>query len=134
MSANTTPIFGLTPRVAQTGTFGTSANTNLDGSGTTFATLITAGAAGSRVDQCIITHLGSNVASVVRFFVDPTGSAGWKLIHEETVAINTVSQVAASVPVIWNCNLVLPASAKIGLTSGTAVTAGYNCTAVGADY
>jgi hypothetical protein len=133
MAQNTSPIFVNVPST-QTNTTGTSANTALDGSGT-ITTVFTADATdGSKIDKVYLRHLGTNVATVVRFFVDRTGSGTWKLIHEETMAANTLSQTAASVPVVWVADLALQPGGKLGCTIGTAIAAGIQITAVGGDY
>lgn len=133
MAANTSPIFIGSPHV-EGATTGVNANTALDGSGT-ITTVFTADATdGSRIENVYLTHLGSNVATVVRFFVDRTGSGSWKLIHEETMAANTLSQVAASVGVIWNAQLLLQAGGKLGVTIGTAIASGIMVECVGGDF
>lgn len=132
MAQNTTPIFLLTPRVAQA-TTGTNANTALDGTGTVTSVFV-AGANGSKIEDVFLNHMGTNVATVVRFFIDPTGSSSYKLIHEETMAANTLSQSVSSIPVYWKANLIIPASGKLGVTIGTAIAAGIMVQAVGGDY
>lgn len=132
MAANTSPIFVGTVHV-ENSTTGVNANTALDGTGTVTA-VFTAGTNGSRVENVYLSHLGTNVATVVRFFVDRTGAAGYRLIHEETMAANTLSQTAASVPVVWNAQLLMPAGAKLGVTIGTAIASGIMVQAVGGDY
>src|SRR5689334_3494733 len=100
MAAGTSPIFVATPRSAGV-TTGVNANTAFDGTGTV-TTVFTAGANGSKIEDVFLDHLGTNIATVVRFFVNngstnTTASNNW-LVHEETMAANTASQVAASVP------------------------------------
>lgn len=136
MAANTTPIFVLTPRSAGL-TTGVNANTALDGTGTV-ATVFTAGTNGSKVEDIILTHLGTNVATVLRVFVNngstnATASNNW-LVKEVTMAANTVSQTAASVPVSLHPNLILPPGYKINVTIGTAIAAGIMVVCQGGDY
>lgn len=136
MAAGTSPIFVATPR--STGlTTGVNANTAFDGTGTV-VTVFTAGANGSKVEDVILQHLGTNVATTVRIFVNngstnATATNNW-LIHEETMAANTASQVAASVPVYWRANQVLPAGYKINVTIGTAIASGIMVTCNGGDF
>lgn len=145
MPANTTPIFPLTQKVSW-GTL-TAANTAKDGTGTV-VTVFTAGANGSRLDQVKVRALGTNVATVLRFFVN-NGSANTtatnnSLIHEVTIPATTLSEVAAlsdtdvtitknttetAVPIPY-----LPAGYKLNVTIGTAVSAGLQVTVHGADY
>lgn len=137
MAANTTPIFGKSVRSSYL-TTGTSANTNLDGTGTV-ATVFTADATnGSKVESVYLTHLGTNVATVVRFFVN-NGSTNATasnnaLVQEVALAINTLSQTAASTQAIWQANVYLPAGYKLNCTIGTAVAAGVMVLAQGSDF
>lgn len=145
MPANTTPIFPLTQKVS----WGklTTANTAKDGTGTV-VTVFTAGANGSRLDQVKVRALGTNVATVLRFFVN-NGNANTEpnnnsLIHEVTIPATTLSEVAAltdtdititknttetAVPIPY-----LPAGYKLNATIGTTVAAGLQITVHGADY
>lgn len=137
MAANTSPIFIAVPNISYI-TTGTAANTNLDGTGTV-ATVFTAGATnGSKVEDVYLWHLGTNVTTVVRFFVN-NGSANSTpannaLVQEFTMTTDTVSQVVAQVPVIWRANLLLKPGYKLNVTIGTAIAAGIMVTAVGGDY
>ncbi len=137
MAANTSPIFLKQPNVSYV-TTGTNANTALDGTGTV-ATVFTADATnGSKIESVSLQHLGTNVATVVRFFINngssnatPSNNA---LIQEVSMATNTLSQVVASVPMVWAANLVLKPGYKLNATIGTAIAAGIMVTAVGGDY
>lgn len=145
MPANTTPIFPLTQKVSW-GTI-SAANTAKDGTGTA-TTLFTAGTNGARIDQIKVRALGTNVATVLRLFVNNgsanTTAANNSLIHEITIPASTLSEVAAqtdvdvtitknttetAVPIPY-----LPAGYKINATIGTAVAAGIQITVHGADY
>jgi len=136
MSANVNPIFTATPRTSYI-TTGVNANTAFDGTGTV-ATVFTAGTNGSKLDDIYLRHLGTNVATVVRFFVNNgstnTTAANNALVYEVTMAANTASQTAASIPMYIRANLVLPAGYKLNVTIGTAIASGIMCTAVGGDY
>lgn len=113
---------------------GTSANTAFDGTGT-IVTLFTAHSVnGSKVEQVYLRHLGTNVSTVVRFFMDRTGSAGYKLIHEESMAAYTSTILLASVPNFWGAGLVLQPGGRLGITIANAVAAGIMVTAVGGDF
>jgi hypothetical protein len=146
MPANTQPIFPLTPKV-EWGTV-TTANTAKDGTGTV-VTVFTAGADGSRIDQIKVRALGTNVATVIRFFVNNGSTnataANNSLVHDATIAATTNSETAALVdndimiqkdggnrsepPIPY-----LPAGHKINITIGTTVAAGLQITVWGADY
>lgn len=133
MAINFNPIFIGTPKAPQVST-GTSANTNLDGSGV-ISLLYTAGAFGGKIEKVYLQHLGTNVATVVRFFLDNTGSNGYKLLYEVGIPANTLDQTAASNPqIIQEANFIVPAGGKIGITIGTAVASGLMVTGQGGDY
>ena len=144
MPANTTPIFPLTPKCSWGKVL--TANTAKDGTGTV-VTVFTAGANGSRIDQIKVRALGTNVATVIRFFInngsDPTTATNNTLIHEKTIAATTLSETSELadtdvliakgdsyvVPIPY-----LPAGCKINVTIGTTVAAGLQVTVHGGDY
>lgn len=137
MAANTSPIFLKQPNV-QYITTGVNANTALDGTGTV-ATVFTADATnGSKIENIILTHLGTNVSTVVRLFVNNGSTnataANNALIYEVTMAANSLVQNAASVPVSIPINLYLKPAYKLNVTIGTAVAAGIMVFAQGGDY
>lgn len=136
MALNTTPVFTGTPRISYL-TTGTAANTNLDGTGTV-ATIFTAGANGSIVQQISLWNLGTNVATVIRLFVNNgstnTVAANNALIYEVAIAANTVSQTAASATYIIAPNIILPAGYKINATTGTAIASGVMVACQGGDF
>lgn len=145
MPANTTPIFPLTHKCSWSGAI-TTANTAKDGSGTV-VTAFTAGENGSRIDQIKVRALGTNVATVLRFFINNgltnTTPENNTLIHEVTIAATTLSEVAAladndilitkgmsvAVPIPY-----LPAGYKINCTIGTTIAAGLVVSVMGGDY
>lgn len=136
MSANTTPIFGLTPHNLGVST-GLAANTAFDGTGTV-TTVFTAGANGSKVDRVFLQHMGTNVATVVRFFINngssnATPANNW-LIHEESMLASTASQVLASIAIVWSSNLIIPTGYKLNVTIGTTIASGIMVTAEGSDF
>jgi len=136
MAVNTTPIFVGTPRNSYIST-GVNANTALDGTGTV-ATAFTAGANGSKIETVSLWNLGTNIGTVVRFFVNNGSTnataANNALVYETTWASNSLSQTAASVPVIWQANLYLPAGYKLNCTIGTAIAAGIMVDTQGGDF
>ncbi len=124
-----------------------AANTAVDGTGTVVTTF-TAGANGSKIDQIKIRSLGTNVATVLRLFVNNGSTnataANNTLIHEVTIPATTVSQTAAladnDVTITKDTTSTvcpipyLPPGYKINVTVGTAVAAGLQITVHGADY
>jgi hypothetical protein len=139
MAANTNPISPITPTAAAFNVVHQlTANTAMDGTGTVNL-IMTAGANGSRVNRLVVQHLGTNVATVMRIFLNNGGSnttaTNNTLVAEATIAANTLSQVAASIPVTIPLNMVLAAGYKLNYTIGTTVAAGHAVTAVDAgDY
>lgn len=137
MAANTSPIFNKTPRQSFL-TTGTTANTLFDGTGTV-ATIFTADATnGSKIETVNLWHMGTNVATVVRFFIN-NGSvnsvaANNALVEEVAMAAYTATQTTSSTPVVWNANLYMPAGYKLNVTIGTAVASGVMVSAQGGDY
>jgi hypothetical protein len=99
---------------------------------------MTAGANGAKVEQITTIHLGTNVATVVRFFVNNGSTIGTAanntLVLEVPMASNTVSQTAASVPVVTQANIYLAAGYKLYATIGTAVAAGIQAVAQGGSF
>lgn len=120
------PIFVGTAKNAFAST-GLTANTALDGTGTV-VTLLTAGASGSRIQRIRLWHLGTNVATVVRLFINNGSTNGTAannaLIQEVAMAANTISQTAASTQVELNVDIPLAATYKLNCTIGTTVAAG----------
>lgn len=137
MAANTSPIFPLTPTTQWINGIVT-ANTTTDlTSGTTYL-VFTAGGDGSRVDKIKVRALGTNVATVLRIWINngsTTGTAANNTLYfEKTIAATTASSVAELADTEIPLNLSLPAGYKLYLTIGTAVAAGLDATAVGGHY
>ena len=136
MPANTSPIFPLTPQVAWTTI--TTANTVTDGTGTV-ATIFTAGANGGRVDYIRCRALGTNVATVLRVFIN-NGSTNATatnnaLFEELTLPITTASNTGdTGGDFDISLNISLPVGYKINVALATAVAAGWKVIAVGGDY
>ena len=135
MPANTTPIFPLTPKVSWATL--TTANTAKDGTGTV-GTCYTAGTNGARVDYLKVRALGTNVATVLRVFVnngsDNATAGNNSLVLEQTIAATTLSETAALADNLVQLDMSIPAGYKINVTIGTTVAAGLQVTAFGGDY
>ena len=140
MAQNTSPVFPLVPVVTWVNTGAVTANTTINlTAGTIFDSGLTANATnGSRVDFIRVRALGTNVATVMRVWLNngsvTTTAANNTLFFERTLAATTVSQVAELADVILPINVSLPAGYKIYYTFGTAVAAGYSIQVVGGDY
>jgi len=141
---SSSPAFASVPPSNFTPQSCTAANTALDGTGTTYLVATapaSAAPAGSLVERIRLEHLGSNVATVVRVFLNNGSTAGTAgnnaLIAEKTMPANTLSQVAESVPQDIVLNQVLKGNAstpeRLYVSLGTAVAAGIKATAIGGD-
>ena len=137
MPANTAPIFTLTPAI-HWGVTITAANTTTDLTSGTIYDIFTGGTEGSYVQKIRFRHVGTNVATVARVWINngsvTTTAANNSLWDEITIAANTVSQVAASTNYEFPLNYALPSSYRIYVTIGTAVAAGLDITVIGGDY
>lgn len=146
MPANTSPIFPLVAETswvsgtaATAGTPGLTANTTTDlTSGTIYGPIITGGTNGTRLDFIKSRALGTNVATVMRIWINngsaTTTAANNTLFLERTIAGTTVSETAEQPDITLPLNLSVPAGYRIYATFGTAVAAGYHLTAVAGDY
>ena len=147
MAQNTNPIFPLVPEVlwvsgtaATAGTPGLTANTTTDlTAGTIYGPIFTADATdGSRLDFIKVRSLGTNVATVIRIWINngsvTTTAANNALYMERTLSSTTVSQTSELADVIIPMNISLAAGYRVYATFGTAVAAGFHLTAIGGDY
>ena len=117
-----------------------TANTNVDGSGT-LTTVFTADATnGGRVERLSARAAGTNVASVLRVFINngsTSNNTNTTLITEVTLPATTASAVAALADVtIYGTPfpLVLPPGYKLLVTVGTTIAAGYRVTTYSGKY
>jgi hypothetical protein len=126
--ANNNPIFTGTA-VSPFGTVITAANTAMDGTGTV-TTIFTADATnGGYVGLIKVKPLGTNVASVARFFLN-NGSTNATasnnvLIGELTLPAVTASATSAMMELAYPVMQALQAGYKINMTLGTAVAVGW---------
>jgi len=140
MAQNTNPIFPLVPVVTWVNAAGLVANTTTDlTAGTNYNSNFTANATnGSRVDFIRVRTLGTNVATVIRVWINngstTATAANNTLFFERTLAATTVSQTAEQIDTVLPVNISLPTGYKIYYTFGTAVAAGYSIQVVGGDY
>jgi hypothetical protein len=140
MAQNTSPIFPLVPVISWVNAAGLVANTTTDlTAGTNYNSGFTANATnGSRVDFIRVRALGTNVATVMRVWINngstTATAANNTQFFERTLSSTTVSQTAELPDVIIPINVSLPAGYKFYYTFGTAVAAGYGIQVVGGDY
>jgi hypothetical protein len=114
----------------------TTANTAMDGTGTV-VTIFTAGLNGSLVNRIRATPVGTNVASVLRIWIND--GAGFTatdniLWRELTLPAITLTQSAAQDPYFLDAGLFLPASYRLTCAIGTTVAAGWYVMVEGGDY
>jgi uncharacterized membrane protein YeaQ/YmgE (transglycosylase-associated protein family) len=139
MPANTNPIFTLAPDIQWTAAPLLAANTTKDGTSGTLATVFTADASnGGFVTKLIARAVGTNVATVLRVFLNTGGvtttAANNALIAELTLPATTLSEVAAQPAYELPLNFALPPGYRVFCTVGTAVAAGYELTVIGGKY
>jgi hypothetical protein len=127
--------FPKTPKI-EWGTI-SAANTAKDGTGTV-VTIFTAGGYGSWVRSISISALGTNVATLVRIFINNGGTNATAtnntLLREFQLPASTLSETTQQVPWEIPINKALPNGYKLNVTLGTAVAAGYAVSANGGDY
>ena len=143
MAANTIPIYSKQGQISFSALLQT-ANIAKDGTGTT-QLIFTAGADGARVERIRVRAVGTNVATVLRIFInngsDPAVAANNVLYAEKTIAATTLSETAElalnELPTTTDPTafpLVLPPNYRLYCTIGTTVAAGLRVTAIGSTY
>lgn len=128
MPTNTSPIFTGTPK-SPFGTVVTTANTAMDGTGTVVTVFEADTTNGGFIGTIKLKPLGTNVASVARFFrnngsTNATASNN-ALIGEVTLPVTTSSTTVALVELGYTLNEALQAGYKINMTIGANVAAGW---------
>lgn len=147
MPQNTNPIFPLVPvntwvsgAAANAATPGVTANTTKDlTAGTIYGPIFTGKAVdGSRLDFIKVRALGTNIATVIRIFINngaaTTTATNNALYIERTLSTTTVSETSEQPDIIVPMGISIPAGYRIYATFGTAVAAGFHLTAIGGDY
>ncbi len=141
MPANTQPIFSALGSIQWGAPALTAANTAKDGTGTvtTIATGNNAGNnAGNFCQKLVARALGTNVATVLRVFINNGGvnttAANNALLAELSLPATTLTETAAQPDFVLPLNFVLPAGYKMNATLGTAVAAGYQVSVIGGQY
>jgi len=137
MAQNTAPIFTQIPNLG----FGTinSLNNTFDMTTGTSASLFVAGSSGSYVSKIRVKPSGSTAATVLRFFLNNSGSTTTStnnsLYAELSMPAITTSSVLAQNDFEVPLNIAIPANYIIYGVSGTAPGAGgFEITTIGGDY
>jgi hypothetical protein len=137
MAINTQPIFSKQGSIQWASPALTTANTAKDGTGSV-ATVFAAGADGAFAQKIVARSLGTNVATVLRVFINNGGvsttAANNTLIAEMSLPATTLSEVAAQPPFELPLNFALPPGFKLNAVLGTAVAAGYQVSVLGGTY
>lgn len=138
MAQNTTPIFPLAPRASVVGAVITAAVIAKDGTGALTLVFTSKAVDGSRVDYLKVRALGTNVATVMRVFInnglDQTIAGNSGLFMERTIPATTLSETAELADNYIPLDIALPADYRIYVAIGTAVAAGLKVTVIGGDY
>lgn len=136
MAANTAPIYTATPNLGTPLSIVT-ANTSKDLTAGTSYLLFTAGANGSYLKALRLRPAGTNVATVIRVWLNngaTTGTGSNNTLYDEvTIAATTNSETAAIAGTEVPFNIPIPAGWKVYVTTGTTVTSIFG-TVVGGDY
>lgn len=137
MPANTSPIFPVVGNIGFAPAI-TAANTSKDGTGTVNFVATAQAQNGTRVERLRVRPKGTNVASVLRVFLNNGGdnntAANNVLFDELSLPATTNSEVAAIAGLEVPMNITLPPGWRVFVTLGTAVAGGYAVTGVGGDY
>jgi hypothetical protein len=138
MAGNSAPIYS---RVADWQWIGaiTTANTTKDlSSGTSYLAFTADATNGGYIKKLRVRHLGTNIATVLRVFVNngsTTATATNNILFDEiSIAANTVSETSSSSVYELPINEAFPPGYKIYVTIGTAVAAGLAVCAVAGKY
>jgi hypothetical protein len=138
MPANNEPIYSRVPDI-QYAVALLTANTAVDGTGTV-TTVFTADATnGGYVDRVRFKPAGTNIATVVRLFINngsTNATASNNSFWDEIVLpATTASNTAVIGPAMeFGLGFPLPAGYKLNIALGTAVAAGWNSCAIGGKY
>jgi hypothetical protein len=144
MAGNANPIYTAVGEVANNGTTGmnqliTAAANDFTGAGANNSLIFTADATnGSYVERIRLKAGGTNVASVMRFFIN-NGSANTTATNntfhgEISLPATTAIATAATVEIDYPLGFALPAGFRLYMGLGTAVAAGWVATVVGGNY
>ena len=136
MAANTSAIFTAVPNTSIGTAMLTGTNTYTGTSGTTV--LFTAGTNGSYVQKIVLEAQGTNIASVIRIFVNNGSTSGTatnnSLFTQFTLPATTATATAATQHIEIPLNIQLAASYTIIGVLATTVASGWTPTTIGGNY
>lgn len=142
MAMTSTPVFPQTPK--NSWCIATTANNVYDGTGTigtNIWTAFTAGSNGSRLDKIVLKPLGTNVATVMRVFLN-NGSTNATatnnaLFSEQTLSATAASATSSLGEVVLDytgTDTYIQSGYKLNVNLGTTVAAGWQVTVFAGDY
>lgn len=138
MTMNTQPVFPLTPSIQWPTAALLTANTAKDGTGVVSIIFTSDAVNGSRLDFVKLRPLGTNVVTVVRFFInnglDPTVATNNSLYMERTMLATTISETSEQVDNVVPFGLSLPPGYRVTATVSVTIAAGIRPTGVGGHY
>lgn len=139
MPANASPIFPGKPNNDWGGVAVLAANTTVDlTSGTSYLVFTADATVGSRVDYLKVMPLGTNIATVMRVWLNNGSTTATAvnntMLANKTCPVTTVSQTAELAEVVIPLDVSIEPGHKLYVTLGTAVAAGFHVTALGGDY
>lgn len=139
MPSNTTPIFSKAGDIQWNTTPIVTANTTTDlTTGTSYLIFTADPTNGGYIQKLRIRALGTNVASVMRVWINngsTIATASNNVLYDEiSLAISTASQTSALSVYELPLNFALPLGYTIYVTIGTTVSAGFDVTAIAGKY
>ena len=137
MAANTAPIFSRVAKIGFAPNI-TAANTTKDGTGTVDEVFAAHPVEGSYLRYLSVRPKGTNVASVLRVFLNNGGANSTAsnnvMFSEISLPATSNSEVASLAGLVVPMEIALPAGWRVLVTLGTAVAGGYAVAGVGGDY
>lgn len=143
MAVNNNPIFSVAGSLSNNASTGmnqliTAAANDYTGAGANNSLVFTAGTNGSFVQRLRFKAGGTNIATVVRIFINNgsanTTSTNNTFYGEISLPATTAIATASTGDFDYPLNFVLPAGWKIYVGLGTAVSTGWVVTAVSGNY
>ena len=132
----TSPNFTATPKIAWSGNLTTGTNTYDGMSGTTV--VFTAGSSGSFLRSLELEAAGTNVATVLRVFINNGSAVGTAsnnaLVMQYSLPATTASATVGTPHVTVPLNLAIPANFVVRVVLATSVSAGWQISSVHGDY
>jgi hypothetical protein len=130
------PQFTGTPKIAWSGNLTSGTNTYDGTSGTTV--VFTAGASGSFLRSLELEAAGTNVASVLRIFINNGSTVGTAsnnaLVMQYSLPATTASSTVGTPHITIPLNLAVQANYVVRVVLATTVSAGWQISSVYGDY